>query len=273
MAKAAQQLAITQPVVSKAIAELENTLGVRLLDRSSKGIEPTVYGQTLAHRSIAVFNDLRGVVSELENLSDPTAGELRVGCSDALASGMLGAVINRLSQKHPRLKFEVVLGGGLTDLPYGELRGRSIDLIIGRFPSPMPDDMESELLFHEEVFVVSGMANPMANRRKLSLAKLIDQPWCLPSLETFPWTRIADAFQRNGLELPSRIVTTRSIMLQTNMVVSGNFLTMLPGSMLHFRAKSMQLKVLPVSVPIQPYPVGVVTLKERTLTPVTKLLR
>ena len=71
----------------------------------------------------------------------------------------------------------------------------------------MPDDMESELLFHEEVFVVSGMANPMANRRKLSLAKLIDQPWCLPSLETFPWTRIADAFQRNGLELPSRIVT------------------------------------------------------------------
>jgi DNA-binding transcriptional LysR family regulator len=59
MAKAAEQLAISQPVVSKTIADLENTLGVRLFDRNQRGVEPTLYGRALVKRSVAVFNDLR----------------------------------------------------------------------------------------------------------------------------------------------------------------------------------------------------------------------
>ena len=74
MAKAAEHLAISQPVVSKAIAELEQIVGVRLFDRVPHGVEPTPHGRALLKRSTAIFDDLRTSVSELESLSDPTAG-------------------------------------------------------------------------------------------------------------------------------------------------------------------------------------------------------
>ncbi len=267
MAKGAEQLSITQPVVSKAIADLETTLGVRLFDRTSKGIEPTSYGRALLARSVAVFNDLRTVVTELEHLSDPTAGELRIGSSDAVLSGLLGVILDRLSSRYPRLRFEVELA----ELPYEELQARNLDLVIGRFPSTLADDLMGETLYHERMFVVCGNQNPLASRQKLSLPELIHERWCLPPLETFPWSRIGDAFRKTGLEPPSRIVTARSIMLRINMAISGSFLTILPGSMLHFRSKAFQLKILPVRLPIEPFQGGIVTLKDRTPTPAAKL--
>ncbi len=114
MARAAEHLAITQPVVSKAIADLENTLGVRLLDRGPKGVELTLYGRALLKRSVAIFDDLRASVSEIEFLADRTAGELRIGAMELMATGLLPALIDRLARKYPRLSFEVVQGDAVT---------------------------------------------------------------------------------------------------------------------------------------------------------------
>jgi len=271
MAKAAEQLAISQPVVSKAIAELENTLGVRLLDRSPRGVEPTLYGRALVRRGVAILNDLRTSVDELEFLSDPTAGELRIGSSESIAAGMLCPIIDRLTRRHPRLTFEVTLGGGLSDLQDRELRAHNIDLIIGRMPRTIAEDMDAEVLYREEVFVVAGPANRWARRRKIALAELIDETWCLPPLESFPWSLIGDAFRAEGLDPPRSVVIARSILLQNGLLATGRFLTILPGAMLRFSTKSMALKILPVRVPIQPWPVGIVTLKNRTLSPVAQL--
>src|SRR6266852_4572567 len=110
MAKAAEHLAISQPVVSKAIADLENTLGVRLLDLHPQGVEPTLYGRALLKRSVAIFNDLRTSVSELEFLADPTSGELRIGSTEPMMAGLLTVIVDRLSQQHPRLAFTVTHG-------------------------------------------------------------------------------------------------------------------------------------------------------------------
>ena len=77
--KAARQLAMTQPAVSAAIANLEHMLGVRLLDRSPRGIEPTIYAYAMLKRSIAVFDELKQSVKDVESLADPATGELRIG--------------------------------------------------------------------------------------------------------------------------------------------------------------------------------------------------
>ena len=79
MAKAAQQLGVSQPAVSEVIADLEHALGVRLLDRSSQGIEPTIYGDALLKRSVAVFDELKQSIRDIEFLSDATTGEVRIG--------------------------------------------------------------------------------------------------------------------------------------------------------------------------------------------------
>src|SRR5258707_13556623 len=87
MAKGAAELAISQPNVSKAIADLEHTFGVRLLDRSERGVEPTTYGLAVIKRATAMFDELRQSVQEVEFLANPTSGELRLGCSDFRAAG------------------------------------------------------------------------------------------------------------------------------------------------------------------------------------------
>ena len=79
MGKAAGALNMSQPAVSKAIAYLEHTLGVRLLDRSRQGVEPTPYGRALIKRGVAMFDELRQGVQDIASLTDPTVGEIRMG--------------------------------------------------------------------------------------------------------------------------------------------------------------------------------------------------
>jgi len=269
MAKAARQLAITQPVVSKTIADLEQTLGMRLFDRDRRGVALTPYGQALLKRSIAVFNDLQTSITELDLMADPTAGELRIGSSDAVASGMVGAIIDRLSQRHPRLIFEVTLGGGLTDLQHRELQSRGLDLVIGRLPVVVPDDLEANVLYQEHTLLVTARESDLVRGRRARLSQLVDRPWCLPPLDSHPWILIAEAFRGEGLDLPRQIVTTRSIQVLTSLIATGRYLSFLPGNVLHYCRENLSLKAWSTDVSIRTYPVGIVTLKNRTINPAT----
>ena len=179
MARAAERLAVSQPVVSKAIADLEHTLGVRLLDRSRKGVEPTSYGQALLKRGLAAFDELRQGVKDIEFLADPTAGEVRIGTTDAMAAGLLPLVINRLHQRHPELAFHVTSATSGVTL-YRELRERNVDFILGRLFPKLEEDLTAEPLFDEPIFVVAGAQSRWLGRRKIELAQLLDEPWLLP---------------------------------------------------------------------------------------------
>ena len=147
MGKAATQLALSQPAVSKAIAEMEYTLGFALLDRTPQGVEPTLYGRSLLKWSAAVFDDLRQGVREIEFLADPGAGEVRVGSHEVMSAALLPAVIDKLSRQHPRLVFTVRQAGTIP-LLYGDLRERRVDFIFGRMMSPIDhEDFHAEVLF------------------------------------------------------------------------------------------------------------------------------
>lgn len=89
MAKAASHLRVTQPSVSKAIGDLEAALGVRLFDRSPQGVAPTTYGSALLKCGSVVFDELRQGIRTIESLSDPTSGELRIGCLGAITATMI----------------------------------------------------------------------------------------------------------------------------------------------------------------------------------------
>jgi DNA-binding transcriptional LysR family regulator len=108
MGKAASQLAVSQPAISKSITDLECVLGVRLLDRSRQGVEPTPYGAALLKWSAMVFDNLRQGVEELDFLADPAAGELRIATTEVASAGLLPAIIDRLSRQYPRIVFNVL---------------------------------------------------------------------------------------------------------------------------------------------------------------------
>ena len=271
MAKAAEQLAISQPVVSRAIASLEHTLGVRLLDRSRSGIAPTLYGRALLTHGLAAFNELKRGVNAIEQLTDPTTGELRIGSTETMAAGLLGAIIEELSANYPRLTIHVTLGYP-PEMQDRELRTRTVDLIMGRLPGPIPiEDTDVEVLFDDKQHVVAGAENRWTRRRKIRLSDLMNEPWCLPPPESFPGNRIVTAFRAHKLEFPPATVMTSSMQLTHKMLATGRFLSFLPGSMLHFNARAFSLKTLSVESPMQPWPVGIVFLKNRTLNPAAQL--
>src|SRR4249920_353775 len=110
MGKAAAALNMSQPAVSKSIAYLEYTLGVRLLDRSRQGVEPTPYGRALVKRGAAMFDELRQGVQDIASLTDPTVGEIRMGGSEHTISAIYAPVIQQLSRRHPQMSFHTIVG-------------------------------------------------------------------------------------------------------------------------------------------------------------------
>jgi DNA-binding transcriptional LysR family regulator len=271
MARAAEYLAISQPVVSKMIAELEGTVGVRLLDRGRHGAEPTLYGRALLRRGIAIFNDLRSSLSELESLADPSVGELRIGGTEPMMAGLLSAIMDRLTRQYPGLAISIIQDDP-PELQDRHLRDHDIDLMIGRLPSEQPaPGTEVEVLLHETAAVVAGLQSPWARRRKIKLAELVHEPWCLPPPDSFPGSWIAKAFAGCGLDVPRASVTVHGLQMQHALLSTGRFLAMQPATLLQFSAERLALKVLPVDLPAQMWPIGIITLKDRTLNPAAEL--
>ncbi|MGH9806437.1 MAG: LysR family transcriptional regulator, partial [Terriglobia bacterium] len=155
MSKAAALLNTTQPAISRSIAELERTIGVRLLDRNPQGVEPTDYGRALLDGGTAVFDDLRQAVKNIELLADPTAGEVRIGSTAFLAASFVSAVVDRLSRRFPRIVFHFVTGYGET--LHRELDERNVDLLIVRSFGPVADErLDFEFLFDDSYVIAAG---------------------------------------------------------------------------------------------------------------------
>ena len=274
MGKAAAHLGVSPPTVSEVIADLEHGLGVKLLDRSPQGVEPTIYGLALLKRGLAAFDELKQGIRDIEFLSDPTSGELRIGSSEPVSAAILPPIIDRFFQKYPRVVVHV------NDVPpptrdLSGLRDRKHDLILNRLVmplarDPLEDDLNVEVLFDDPLVVVAGAQTRWARRRKIDLAELIDECWILGQPGTWNYTCIAEAFQARGLVMPKVSLMTLSVPLRAYLLANGKFIGAFQKSVMRLGAHRYALKVLPVDLPVRQSPVVIVTLKNRTLSPVVE---
>ena len=270
MAKAATHLGMTQPAVSQSVADLEATLGVRLLDRHSRGIEPTMYARALLKRGHIVFDELLQAVREIEFLANPTVGEIRVAAGDTVTSGLLVDVLNRLSRRYPGIVTHVSLASA-EQLEYPELRERSVDVALARVSRTFAHaDLDVEILFDDPSRVVAGADNPLARRRKVALAELSGEPWTFTSDRVIR-AMIAEAFEAHGLESPRERVCAGSMLLRSRLLATGRYLTVLPDSVLRANAKQWGIKALPVELGMKPMVVTIITHKHRTVSPAVRL--
>jgi DNA-binding transcriptional LysR family regulator len=266
MAKAAAELGISQPNVSEVIADLEQALDARLFDRRPRGVEPTMYGEALLKRTRAAFDELRQGVKDIECLTDPTLGEVRIGCPAAAMATFLPNLIHDFLEAHQKVVLRV------SELPkavaYSGLRERTLDLHVEWCVPPFShdeagNDMNVEYLFDDHMVIVTGPHSPWARRRKIDLAELHAESWMLGPPTNANYEYVAEAFRTRGLAMPKIALETQSVPLRTHRLLSGRFI----GAMPKLLASQSQLAILRVQLPVRPWPFAVFTLKDRTLSP------
>jgi DNA-binding transcriptional LysR family regulator len=270
MSKAAAQLGVSTPTVSEIIADLEHGLGVRLLDRSPKGVEPTRYGDALLKRTLNVFDELKQSIKDIEYLADPTTGEVRIACPLAIAFTVMPHIFERFVKDYPRvaLHFDEVTAAA-SGRDFEDLRERKYDLILGRGGSlrsaqHTAEGLKIDFLFDDQLVIVAGAKSKWASRRrKIDLAELVDAPWIMQGPQTWNYRTLSETFHARGLAMPRASLVTLSMSVITHFLADGEFITSMPRSVASF----CSLKVLPVELPTRPWPVYIATLKDRTLSP------
>jgi DNA-binding transcriptional LysR family regulator len=275
MAKAAAQLGITQPSVSQVISDLEHALGVKLFDRSPRGVETTKYGRVLLKRAQAAFDELRQGVRDMEFLADPSVGEVKMGCPESIAAAFLPPVMRDFLQDHPGIAVHVEQVVTPT-LELAALHARELDFVIARLVKPVAedqfgDDLDVEVLFNDELVLAAGAHTKWVRRRKLSFSELADARWILTPQDTWNMSLVQEMFRAEGLGKPKISVTTFSVHMRTHLMAMGDFVTAMPKSVFDLNAARFGLKALPLQVAARPWPIAIVMLKNRTLSPVVEM--
>ena len=261
MAKASERLALSQPAISKAVSDMEHTLGAPLLERSSRGVELTESGRLLVERARVIFDEVRQGISDIENLSDPVRGTIRIGTTEPV-TGVVSAIIAQLARKYPRLGYDVVVSD--LDTLISELRERKHDVLVSRWDTlRVADDLKAQLLFKSPLAVMVARGHPLLLRKKLDLGDLMQEQWTLSPPESFLGRTVVDLFRRRKLPLPLAIVTTISIHMRLDLLASGRFLTVLPAQMLQHPSNKAWLRALDIDLSDSSQPVALVTLKRR----------
>jgi DNA-binding transcriptional LysR family regulator len=225
-----------------------------------------LYGKALLTRTRAVFDELRQGVKDIEFLADPALGEVRIGCPASALATFLLRLIQEFSQAHPRVVLRVA---EVSIASYSGLRERMHDLQLEWCVPPFSredvgSDVKVEFLFDDHLVVVAGPQTRWAHRRKINLAELFAEPWILGAPNTANYAHIAEAFRAQGLPVPKVALETLSVPLRTHYLVTGHFIAAMPKSV----ASMSPVKILPVELPVRPWPFAIFTLKNRTVSPV-----
>jgi len=271
MTKAARKLAISHPVVSKTISDLEQTLQVRLFDRTAQGIELTNYGEALLKCSVNVFDEMRQGLKQIEFLTDPTSGELAIGCAEIMNAGIMPAISERFLQQYPRVQL-LVVHADIAMEQFDPLRERKVELLIGRLPEPFVDeDLVFAPLIQEPFVAVAGLNSELGRRRRIELADLMQESWVIPPYDSVPGRIISEIFVASGMKPPRPAIATLSVQLASALVATGKFVGILPNSVARYSSQRVGLKIMPVKMPATEYAIAILTLKNRTPGPLAKL--
>jgi DNA-binding transcriptional LysR family regulator len=212
---------------------------------------------------------LRQGVKKIELLADPGAGEVRIGSTYYTGETFVTAVIERLSRRYPRMTFHLV-GADEVDKLNRDLHERKVDLLIARKGGHLSDDkFRFEFLYNPSFVVVAGSRSPWARKSRIALAELLNEPWVLPPTEGIMGLAYLDVFRSSGLGDPRIAVFATQPAARLNLVATGRFLT-IQTSLLRF-SKNPKIAVLPIKLHHPRAPVGIITLKNRTLSPVVQI--
>lgn len=275
IARAARELNLTQPAVTKAIRELEQQLDTVLFDRNNRGVTPTECGLLLGERVKSVIAELRYLTDELNTFKGGVTGHVVVGTQISASASVLPRAIMLLKERTPRLL--MTIREGPQDYLFSALATGELDLVVGRLPDPdaplirkMP--LRHQPLYQNSLCVVAGSQHPLADERALSHAHLQDWPWIVPPPDS-PARLVADRFFRDaGLPFPENLVESLSLLTNVNLLTDSHYLGLMPALAARRFVEVGLLVILPLGAIGPATAVGYSTRKDKPLSAGTRKL-
>ncbi len=269
---AADELAMTQPAATKALKELEDTVGVSLFVRHARGMEPTIFGEAVMRYARVVFEDLDELREELAAIEAGDIGKVRIGAVMAPAPELLTHVIVALKEAHPRLQITVQID--TSDVLVQALQQDQLDIVIGRIPDGFPAlDLSFETLSEEALSIVARPDHPGERRptARPKLAELAQYPWIVQPHPS-PMRQVIDqTFRESRVAPPVSTVETSSILTTLSLVRDSDMLAVLPSSVAQYYVAFNTIASLPTPLRGRLAPYGLILRKNRRIRPATQL--
>jgi DNA-binding transcriptional LysR family regulator len=245
VSRAAAELGKTQQALSKSLMALEESVGVRLLDRGAGKVTPTAFGRLLLPYARNIDAEARGFTDAVAALLGASQGRVRIGSSPTAASHLVSDAVLRLVTARPELSVAVLTG------LYQDLRERllagELDLFVCIDNDGGADlGLEREVLGYETFGVVAGGLHPLARQKGATVAELREYPWVVGTNLgeiTTAWQR---GFEQAGLGLPRVAVETSSIEFARSAMMSSPCLSFLPITLFESDIERGELVVLEV---------------------------
>jgi DNA-binding transcriptional LysR family regulator len=268
IAQAAERLHVTQPVVTRALQDLEALLGVVLFERSSRGIAPTVFGTTFTGHARTVLAQLRAAAEHVAALGEGSAGTVTVGTHLAGSNLLLPLAIERVKRAAPELN--VIVRESNPGALVADLLAGAVDLIVGRLTSlDATERLRQEPLYAEPVRLVARAGHPAGQPPGRELADLMGYPWVVPVTETALRRELEDVFLRAGLPLPADRVECTHILTSRHILLHTDAIGVLPGLVADGEPG---LAPLPIDLPFVSSAVGITEPANRAPSPATRAL-
>ncbi|SDC70281.1 DNA-binding transcriptional regulator, LysR family [Cupriavidus sp. YR651] len=272
LGRTAEFLAVSQPAVSKVLAEVEKMFGMTLFSRSTRGTEPTPAGESLVRFARSVLAQFDMTRDEIEAVASGAAGRVRVGSMGAALPVLLARAVSRLKAQSTRATV-LIEEGDLTHL-LPRLRLSELDVIIGRLePAYAAPDLVTEPLYEEPMVAIVSADHALARKTRPAWSDLAAMPCVLPP----PWAslrvKIEQTFFRAGQHPPADVVESSSYMAVTTFVAQRQAVGFVARSVGQQLEAEGRFKVLAMAIDVELPPIGLITLRERRLAPsVTQLI-
>jgi len=241
--QAARHLNLSQSSVTKSIQQLEQSLGVELLRRSSHGVSPTDAGRALVARAKMIESELRQARNEIEAIRGANFGEMRVSASPTVAMGLVPRAIVAFQRVRPRVSFQIQEGVYPDVLP--AVRTGELDLAICLVPrQPRDETLNFESLVEDRVVPAVRADHRLVGARNLQLADLVKLDWVIYRRGRTGLDVFEQAFLANGLEPPKSTIECTSFACALALVENGDYVTLVPSQV--FVGTRMPASIAPV---------------------------
>ena len=269
--RAADELHMTQPAASKQVKDLEEMLDVRLFDRLPRGMEPTMYGETMIRHARMALTSLALAHDDIVALKAGLAGQVEVGVIMTPAMSLLPRAIANVKKVAPMLRIEAHVEA--SNVLLDRLQRGTLDFMIGRIlEKENSAGLVYEELTEEPACAVVRVGHPLLQVEKLSLEDIYDKAWILPPHGSILRHRFDMMFRRAGLDVPVNVVDTTALLLITALLQQTDSLHVMPVDVAHYYASLNVISVLPIELPCKMDAFGIIRQKDHLLSPGAELL-